>query len=48
MKLGPGITFSWKRAVGVTALKRSISKKTGVPLSKTGRQSKLGRFFGMR
>jgi len=25
MKLGPGLTFSWKRALGVTKLKRSIS-----------------------
>ena len=48
MKLGPGLTFSWKRAVGVTQLKRRISKATGVPLSRSGRRSKLGRLLGMK
>lgn len=48
MKLGPGLTFSWKRALGVTQLKRRISKATGVPLSRSGRRSKLGRLLGMK
>ena len=48
MKLGPGLTFSWKRALGITAAKRKISQKTGVPLSRTGRRSKLGKFLGMK
>ena len=29
MKLGPGLSFSWKRALGVTKAKRRVSKKTG-------------------
>ena len=29
MKLGPGLSFSWKRALGVTQAKRRVSKKTG-------------------
>jgi len=29
MKLGPGFSFSWKRALGVTKAKRRVSKKTG-------------------
>jgi len=48
MKLGPGLTFSWKRALGVTKLKRSISKATGIPTSKSGRRAKVGRWMGMK
>jgi hypothetical protein len=35
--------FSWKRAVGVTRAKQRISRKTGIPLTKSGRQRKVGR-----
>lgn len=35
--------FSWKRAVGITRLKSSISRATGVPLTKSGRQRKIGK-----
>ena len=38
MKLGPGLSFSWKRALGVTKAKRRVSKKTGIPLSRGGRR----------
>jgi hypothetical protein len=48
MKLGPGLTFSWKRALGVTKLKRSISKSTGIPLTRSGRRAKVGRWMGMK
>ena len=48
MKLGPGLTFSWKRALGVTKVKNKISRSTGIPLSRSGRRSKLGRLLGMK
>jgi hypothetical protein len=48
MKLGPGLTFSWKRALGVTAAKRKISRATGIPLTRSGRRNKLGKFLGMK
>jgi hypothetical protein len=48
MKLGPGLSFSFKRAVGITSLKRRAAKRTGVPLTRTGRRSKLGRLLGGR
>jgi hypothetical protein len=48
MKLFPGLTFSWKRALGITAAKRKISRKTGIPLTRQGRRSKLGKWMGMR
>ena len=48
VKLGPGISFSWKRAVGITKVKRSISKSTGIPTTRSGRRNKLGRWMGMK
>lgn len=48
MKLGPGLTFSWKRALGVTRAKQRVSRATGIPLTRSGRQRKLGRWLGMR
>ncbi len=48
MKLGPGLTFSWKRALGVTAAKRKISRAPGIPLTRSGRRNKLGKFLGMK
>ena len=38
----PGLTFSWKRALGITQAKQKISRKTGVPMSKSGLESKIG------
>lgn len=40
--------FSWKRFFGITKLKRKISKATGIPLTKSGRQRKFGKFFGIK
>ena len=41
MKL-PGVTFSLKRAVGITAVKQKIAKATGIPLTKQGLERKIG------
>lgn len=35
--------FSWKRATGVTRAKSRISRKTGIPMTRSGRQRKVGR-----
>lgn len=35
--------FSWKRALGVTKAKQKISRATGVPMTKSGRQRKVGK-----
>ena len=35
--------FSWKRAVGISAAKARLSRRIGIPLTKGGRQRKLGR-----
>ena len=38
----PGLSFSLKRALGVTAVKQKIAKKTGIPLTKQGVERKVG------
>ncbi len=40
----PGLSFSLKRALGITATKQKISRKTGVPMTKQGLERKVGRF----
>lgn len=37
--------WSWKRAAGITTAKRKISKATGIPLTKSGRQRKVGKMM---
>ncbi len=39
----PGVSFSWSRAIGLSALKGRISRKTGIPLTRSGREKKIGR-----
>jgi hypothetical protein len=38
-----GLSFSWRRAVGVSAAKGRLSRAIGVPLTQGGRERKLGR-----
>ena len=38
----PGLSFSWKRALGVTQTKQKIARETGVPMSKAGVERKIG------
>ena len=38
----PGLSFSLKRAVGISAVKQKISKKTGIPTTKQGLERKIG------
>ena len=38
----PGLTFSWKRAIGLTQLKQKIARQTGIPMSKQGIERKIG------
>lgn len=41
----PGLSFSWKRATGVTKAKRKIAKFTGIPTTKQGRRNKAMRIM---
>ena len=43
-----GFSFSWKRFLGITAAKRKISKATGIPTTRSGRQRKLGKLLGVK
>jgi hypothetical protein len=38
----PGLSFSLKRALGITKLKRDFTKKTGIPTTKSGIERKIG------
>ncbi len=39
----PGLSFSLKRAVGVTAVKQKVARKTGIPTTKQGLERKVGK-----
>ncbi|MDE7399196.1 MAG: hypothetical protein K2N06_06675 [Oscillospiraceae bacterium] len=39
----PGVSFSWKRALGITAAKQKIARKTGIPTTKAGLERKVGK-----
>lgn len=41
----PGLSFSWKRAVGLTQAKQQIARKTGIPTSKAGLERKVGKII---
>lgn len=38
----PGLSFSWKRAIGVSKLKRDFAKTTGIPTTRNGLERKIG------
>lgn len=42
----PGLSFSWKRALGISSAKAKMSRELGVPLTRSGRQRKVGRAVG--
>lgn len=39
----PGVSFSLKRAIGITQIKQKIARKTGIPTSKSGLERKIGK-----
>ena len=38
----PGVSFSWKRALGITKAKQQFARQTGIPTSKAGIERKIG------
>lgn len=38
----PGVSFSWKRALGISQAKQKIARETGIPLTKRGLERKIG------
>ena len=39
----PGLSFSWKRALGITQAKQKFARKTGIPTTKAGLERKVGK-----
>nr|WP_287801783.1 hypothetical protein [Prevotella sp.] len=49
----PGVSFSLKRALGITQAKQKFARETGIPTSKAGLERKVGKIvlnaiFGKR
>ena len=38
----PGLSFSLKRALGISQVKQKIARETGIPTSKAGLERKIG------
>ncbi len=38
----PGLSFSWKRALGISALKQKIALRIGIPTTRQGLERKIG------
>lgn len=41
----PGLSFSLKRALGVTQTKQKFASQTGIPTTKTGLERKVGKII---
>jgi len=41
-----GASWSWKRASGLSSAKAKLSRQIGIPLTRAGRQRKLGKMVG--
>jgi hypothetical protein len=39
----PGVSFSWKRALGISKVKREIANATGIPTTRNGIERKIGK-----
>ena len=37
-----GLTFSLKRAIGISGLKTKVARKTGIPTTRQGLERKIG------
>ena len=40
-----GLSFSWKRASGLSGIKGKVSKSIGVPSTRSGQERKVGRII---
>jgi hypothetical protein len=38
--------FSWKKILGISAAKSRLSRRIGIPLTRSGRQRKMGAAMG--
>ena len=42
---GVTVSFSWKKLLGITKLKRWFTKQTGIPTTEAGIQRKIGKWI---
>lgn len=40
-----GVSFSWRRLLGISGAKNSIAQSTGIPTTRGGAERKIGRWF---
>jgi len=38
----PGLSYSWKRAAGITGARQRIARRTGIPTTRSGLERKIG------
>ncbi len=41
----PGLSFSWKRAIGISQARQKIARITGIPTTKGGMERKVGKII---
>lgn len=41
----PGLSFSWKRALGISQARQKIARATGIPTTRAGVERKIGQFI---
>lgn len=41
----PGLSFSWKRALGIKTAKQELARQTGIPTTKSGIERKIGKMI---
>ena len=39
----PGVSFSWRRLLGIDKVKREIAKDIGIPTTRAGMERKIGK-----
>lgn len=39
----PGLSFSWKRTLGISQAKQQFARQTGIPTTEAGLERKIGR-----
>ncbi len=41
----PGLSFSWKRALGISQARQKLARDIGIPTSKAGIERKIGKLL---
>lgn len=41
----PGLSFSWKRALGISQARQKIARATGIPTTRAGVERKIGQLI---